>query len=88
MSNKPLKKSDLSKDWMKPRQHKNIDRQSEYHLIITEGIETEPKYFKGLKHEISRNRTRPYKKRIEMRIEGEGCAPLMLLAQAQKYVEY
>ena len=42
MSLKPPKKSDLGKSWMKPRRDKNILICPEYHLIVTEGTETEP----------------------------------------------
>ena len=42
MSLKPPKKSDLGKSWMKPRRDKNILIRPEYHLIVTEGTETEP----------------------------------------------
>lgn len=41
MSLKPLKKSDMGKSWMKPRRDKNILLRPEYHLIVTEGTETE-----------------------------------------------
>ena len=45
MSLKPLKKSDLDKIWMKARRDKPKKIQPEYHLIITEGTDTEPAYF-------------------------------------------
>jgi hypothetical protein len=48
MSLKPLKKSDLGKDWVTGRKEKRVRLQPEYNLIITEGTETEPKYFEGL----------------------------------------
>lgn len=42
MSLKPPKKSDLDKNWMKARQDRPKKIQPEYHLIVTEGTETEP----------------------------------------------
>ena len=46
MSLKPPKKSDLDKNWMKARRDRNLrNLQPEYHLIITEGTNTEPQYF-------------------------------------------
>ncbi len=39
MSLKPLKKSDLGKDWVSGRRSKNVKMQPEYHLIVTEGTE-------------------------------------------------
>jgi AAA15 family ATPase/GTPase len=48
MSLKPQKKSDLDKSWMKKRRDKPIKIQPEYHLIVTEGTETEPQYFNAI----------------------------------------
>ena len=45
MSLKPPKKSDLGKSWMKNRRDKARMIQPEYHLIASEGTETEPQYF-------------------------------------------
>ena len=45
MSLKPPKKSDLDKSWIKPRRDSHKKIQPEYHLIITEGTDTEPAYF-------------------------------------------
>ena len=50
MSLKPLKKSDLGKDWVrKDRYVRKIGIQPEYHLIVTEGTGTEPNYFETIK---------------------------------------
>ena len=49
MSLKPPKKSDLGKHWMKPRRDQPKRMQPEYHLIITEGMKTEPAYFGAMK---------------------------------------
>ncbi|WP_330637594.1 hypothetical protein [Enterocloster lavalensis] len=44
MSLKPLKKSDMNKEWMRTRRDKPRKIQPEYHLIVTEGTNTEPAY--------------------------------------------
>ena len=41
MSLKPVKKSDQNKSWMQPRRDRRKMIQPEYHLIVTEGTETE-----------------------------------------------
>jgi hypothetical protein len=53
MSMKPPKKSDLDKNWMKKRRDKAIRIQPEYHLIVTEGTETEPQYFSAIRDVIN-----------------------------------
>lgn len=68
MSLKPPKKSDLDKTWMKARRDKPKKIQPEYHLIITEGTDTEPAYFEAMKEVI--NRTYPDK--IQLNIYGAG----------------
>ena len=41
MTNKPAKKSDLGKSWMKERSNKPKKLAPEYHLIVSEGTDTE-----------------------------------------------
>lgn len=84
MSKKPIKKSDLEKEWMKKRRDDRRMIAPEYHLIVTEGTQTEPKYFTQLKDEINKK----YKDRISIQIEGigEGCNTLSLLDKAQEIV--
>ncbi|MCL2058458.1 MAG: RloB family protein [Oscillospiraceae bacterium] len=82
MVNKPVKKSDLGKAWLRPRRDREITILPEYHLIVSEGTKTEPNYFLGLKREISRCG----KNRIDIRIEGEGANTLSLLERAQAHV--
>lgn len=53
MSNKPLKKSDLNKSWMKPRRDRETLLAPENHLIVSEGTKTEPNYFCALRDEIN-----------------------------------
>ena len=82
MSNKPVKKSDSKKAWLRPRRDKRILMRPEYHLIVSEGTKTEPYYFIGLKREISIKE----ENRIDIRIEGDGSNTLSLLERAQAYV--
>ena len=49
MSLKPVKKSDQNKSWMQPRRDRRKMIQPEYHLIVTEGTETEPPYFNAMR---------------------------------------
>ena len=49
MSLKPPKKSDLNKSWMKKKPDRAIKIHPEYHLIVTEGTDTEPAYFGAIK---------------------------------------
>jgi len=53
MSLKPPKKSDLDKSWMKARRDKPKKIQPEYHLIVTEGTDTEPAYFGAMRDVIN-----------------------------------
>ena len=80
MSLKPLKKSDMGKGWMKKRQDKPISIQPEYHLIVTEGTDTEPQYFARMKEIINEK----YRGRIHMDIFGEGDNTLSLFDKARK----
>ncbi len=82
MSLKPPKKSDLDKTWMKSRRdgHKKI--QPEYHLIITEGTETEPAYFGAMKEIINRT----YSDRIQLGVHGAGDNTLSLFQKAKNMV--
>ena len=70
MSLKPPKKSDRNKAWMQPRRDKAKKLQPEYHLIVTEGTDTEPAYF-------------GYQGRIQLEIYGEGDNTLSLLNKAR-----
>ena len=49
MSRKPPKKTDMGKAWMKPRRDSRQMIFPEYHLIVSEGTKTEPKYFEKIK---------------------------------------
>ncbi len=79
MSLKPPKKSDLGKDWMKRRRDRAIRIQPEYHLIVTEGIKTEPQYFQAIKDTINQQ----YRGRIQLDICGEGDNTVSLFEKAR-----
>jgi hypothetical protein len=80
MSLKPPKKSDLDKSWMKKRRDKAIKIQPEYHLIVTEGTETEPQYFSAIRDVINRQ----YRDKIQLDIFGEGDNTLSLFEKAKR----
>ncbi len=83
MSLKPLKKSDLDKSWMKSRRDKPKKIQPEYHLIITEGAETEPAYFKAMKEIINST----YSDRIQIGVHGAEDNTLSLFQKAKNMAE-
>ncbi len=83
MSLKPLKKSDLGKDWMTKRRDAKKSIQPEYHLIVTEGIKTEPNYFNAIKKIINQN----YKERIQIEVSGQGNNTVNLFEIAKGYAE-
>lgn len=80
MSLKPPKKSDLDKSWMKARRDKPKKIQPEYHLIITEGTDTEPAYFGAMKDIINRS----YPDKIQLDVHGAGDNTLSLFEKARK----
>lgn len=80
MSLKPPKKSDLNKSWMKKRRDKAIKIQPEYHLIVTEGTETEPQYFRAIRDVINKQ----YRDKIQMDIFGEGDNTISLFEKAKR----
>ena len=79
MSNKPAKKSDSGKAWMRQRRDRAIRIAPEYHLIVSEGIKTEPQYFKGLENDLGR-----YRDKITLKIEGTGKNTLTLFEEAEE----
>ena len=82
MSLKPPKKSDLDKSWMKARRDKPKKIQPEYHLIITEGTDTEPAYFGAMKEIINST----YSDRIQLGVHGAGDNTLSLFQKAKNMV--
>lgn len=83
MSLKPPKKGDLDKSWMSPRRDKRKLIQPEYHLIVTEGTDTEPAYFEAIKATINEK----YRGRIEIDISGKGDNTVSLFKKAKKMAE-
>lgn len=83
MTLKPPKKSDLNKNWMKARRDSPKKLQPEYHLIVTEGTETEPAYFQAIKDVINKQ----YRGKIQLEIHGEGLNTLNLLEKAKQRVQ-
>lgn len=79
MSLKPPKKSDLDKSWMKARRDKPKKIQPEYHLIITEGTDTEPAYFGAMRDIINST----YSDRIQLGVHGAGDNTLSLFQKAK-----
>ena len=84
MSRKPLKKSDMGKSWMKPRREFRQIISPEYHLIVTEGTETEPQYFQAIKKTIDAE----YRNRIHLDITGKGNNTVSLFNRAVKDVAH
>lgn len=82
MSLKPLKKSDLNKSWMKPKPDRGMKIQPEYHLIVSEGTDTEPAYFEAIADIINSQ----YRKRIQLEVAGEGDNTINLFWKAKQRV--
>ena len=82
MSLKPPKKTDLAKSWMRRRQPGSVQINPEYHLIITEGSQTEPLYFKAIRDVINSR----HKGRIRLDIHGTGMNTTALVERAVKLV--
>ena len=83
MSLKPPKKSDLDKKWMKKRLDRAIKIQPEYHLIVTEGTDTEPEYFGSIKDVINKK----YPEKIKLDVYGEGDNTISLFQKAKTRAE-
>lgn len=81
MSLKPPKKSDLDKSWMKARRDKPKKIQPEYHLIITEGTDTEPAYFGAMRDIINST----YSDRIQLGVHGAGDNTLSLFKKQKTW---
>lgn len=81
MSRKPPKKSDRGKNWMRDRRDRSISMSPEYHLIVTEGTDTEPLYFMRMKEIINYK----FRERIHLDISGEGDNTISLVEKAHKH---
>jgi len=75
MTNKPVKKSDQEKGWIRPRPDRHFRPNPEFHLIVSEGTRTEPNYFRALAKNINSGemlRGRTKRDYIQFYIEGVG----------------
>lgn len=79
LSLKPPKKSDLNKSWMKKKPDRAIKIHPEYHLIVTEGTDTEPAYFGAIKEIINKR----YPEKIHLDVSGEGDNTISLFGRAK-----
>lgn len=79
MSAKPPKKSDLNKQWMRKRRDTKRMIRPEYHLIVSEGTETEPNYFGSLVARIDDK----YKNRLHFEVHGEASSTVRLVEIAK-----
>lgn len=85
MSLEPIKVSDRNKVWLQGRETKSktVRINPEYHLIISEGTDTEPKYFNAIRNEINKR----YKDRISLQVEGIGDNTVNLFYRAKTIAE-
>ena len=83
MSRKPIKKTDADKAWMQPRQSKTKRFAPEYHLIVSEGTDTEPNYFGAIKNIINIT----YRNRIQLEVVGTGDNTINLFKRAKELVD-
>ena len=79
MSLKPPKRSDLNKPWMK-KPDRAIKIRPEYHLIVTEGTDTEPAYFGAIQEIINKD----YPEKIQLKIFGMGDNTVSLFEKAKR----
>lgn len=79
MSLKPPKKSDLNKQWMK-KPDREIKIHPEYHLIVTEGTDTEPAYFGAIQEIINKD----YPEKIQLKVFGVGDNTVSLFEKAKR----
>lgn len=84
MSLKPPKKSDLNKSWMKKKPDRGIKIHPEYHLIVSEGTDTEPAYFGTIKDIINAQ----YPEKIQLDISGAGDNTINLFEKAKALAKH
>lgn len=80
MSLKPPKKSDSNKSWMKSRQDRAKKIHPEYHLIVSEGTDSEPAYFGAIRDIINSQ----YRQKVHLTISGEGDNTIRLFDKAKR----
>lgn len=73
----------MGKTWMKPRRDSRKIISPEYHLIVTEGTETEPKYFEAIRKTVNVK----YRDRIHLDVSGKGDNTLSLFHRAVRDVQ-
>ena len=83
LSLKPPKKSDRNKSWMREKPDRNIRIYPEYHLIVTEGTDTEPAYFGAIKEIINKQ----YPQKIQLEVSGKGDNTVSLFEKAKVYAK-
>ena len=81
MSLKPPKHSEHK--WPNKRSERNRIISLDYNLIVTEGTQTEPQYFEGLKNNINRKQLN----RIQLEIKGTGNNTVKLFYAAKNMVK-
>lgn len=84
MSLKPPKKSDRGKSWMKKKPDRGIKMHPDYHLIISEGTDTEPAYF-GAIRDIINNK---YPEKIQLDVSGTGDNTVHLFQKAKTLAQH
>lgn len=68
------------RNWGTKRRSKIQRIAPEYHLIVSEGTETEPNYFNRIREIINKN----YSDRIQLKVEGQGKNTVSLFNAAKK----
>lgn len=84
MSLKPPKKSDIGKSWMKKKLDRGIKMHPDYHLIISEGTDTEPAYFGAIRDIINKK----YPEKIQLDVSGAGDNTVHLFQKAKTLAEH
>lgn len=84
MSLRPLKKTDMGKEWIGKRLDRHRLISPEYHLIITEGTKTEPAYFGAIADYVN-NR---FGDRIHVEVFGEGKNTKSLFETAKSRADH
>lgn len=82
------KKSDVGKadDWLSPRLGTARALKLEYHLILTEGEQTEPHYFKAMKKAIECKLGKDDRGQISIKVEDKGIPIQDMFREAEIYL--
>ena len=87
MSNKPTKKSDADKKWMRERRGPHRIIKPECHLVVSEGEKTEPLYFEAFASAVNRRfagQGRHAADRIRFKVRGVGDNTLAVFEEAKR----